>query len=75
MASLAVYISNEELNYQRIGGVLFNNKETIDPAESDLVRVYFDESEMDLIWDQPENHKEKFAIDLALKKMQQLFPL
>jgi hypothetical protein len=72
MASLAVYILNEEQNYQRIGGVIFNNKETINPTDLNLIRVYFDESEMDLIWNQEEDLREKFATELALSKMQQI---
>lgn len=75
MASLAIYIANEEQNYQRIGGILFNNKETLEPTDPDLVRVYFNESEMDLIWDQPEDLREEFAVDLAHGKMQQLLSL
>lgn len=74
MSSLVIYVVNEEENYRRIGAVLLNNKDTIDPTDSDLIRVYFNESEMDSIWDQDESLREKFAIDLAFSKIQQLLP-
>jgi hypothetical protein len=57
---------DDETEY--IAGAIFSDKEIFDPLDPDNVRVYFDDSEQQLILSKPVDQRFEFARNLAESK-------
>lgn len=53
---------------QYIGGVIFSDKEVLDPLDPDNEKIYFDDDEQQLILSKPESERFDFARQLAESK-------
>jgi hypothetical protein len=68
MISQILAVTIPEIGESRIGAVMFGQGDRIDPAQTDspdIETIIFSEEQMELIWSQPEQNRENFAIELA----------